>query len=130
MLLAPVIPALNDHEIENIVKASAKAGARSARFIFLRLPFEVKELFADWLIDHYPLRARHVLNLIGDSRNGKAYDADISQRMTGSGPYAKMIQARFDKAVRQYGLNQYERLQLNTEFFTRNHPAQAQLSLL
>ncbi|MFK8028929.1 MAG: PA0069 family radical SAM protein [Gammaproteobacteria bacterium] len=130
LLLAPVIPALNDHEIESIVNAAADAGARSARYIFLRLPFEVKELFSDWLIDHYPLRARHVLNLIGESRGGKAYDADFAQRMTGTGPYAKMIRKRFDNVVSKRHLNVSEQVELDTGLFTRNHPSQAQLSLI
>ncbi len=130
LLLAPVIPALNDHEIEAIVNAAADAGVTSANYIFLRLPYEVKELFADWLIEHYPLRARHVLNLVGDSRNGKANDSDFSQRMSGTGPYAKMIQTRFDNVVNKRGLNTSERPELDTSLFTRNHPSQAQLSLL
>ncbi len=130
LLLAPVIPALNDHEIESIVRAAANAGATSARYIFLRLPYEVKELFADWLIDHYPLKARHVLNLVSDSRNGKANDSDFSQRMTGTGPYARMIQTRFDKVVKKCGLDVTERPQLDTSQFARNHPSRSQLSLL
>lgn len=130
LLLAPVIPALNDHEIEAIVDAAADAGVRSARYIFLRLPFEVKTLFSDWLIEHYPLRARHVLNLVGESRGGKAYNADFAQRMTGTGAYAKMIRSRFDRIVSKRGLNQSEQVPLDCERFTRNHPSQAQLSLL
>ncbi|MEM7081677.1 MAG: PA0069 family radical SAM protein [Pseudomonadota bacterium] len=130
LLLAPVIPALNDHEIERIVHAAAEAGVSSARYIFLRLPLEVKELFAEWLIDHYPLRARHVLNLIGEARDGTANSTTFGERMIGSGPYAKMIQSRFDKAVKAAGLDVDSRLQLNTDLFVRHHPAQAQLSLL
>lgn len=130
VLMAPVIPALNDHEIEAVVNAAADAGASAARYIFLRLPFEVKDLFTDWLIEHYPLRARHVLNLIGDSRGGKANNSDFDQRMTGTGPYAKMIQKRFERAVKERGLNTAERPQLDTTQFARHHPSQAQLSLL
>lgn len=130
LLLAPVIPAINDSEIEQIVRACAAAGATYAHYVFLRLPFEVKELFVTWLQEHYPLRARHVMNLLRSARNGTENDPRFGYRMSGSGPYAQMIGKRFDRVVRECGLTQRETLELNTALFTEQHPANAQLSLL
>ncbi|MGZ8191779.1 MAG: PA0069 family radical SAM protein [Methylococcaceae bacterium] len=95
VLVAPVIPALNDHELESIVKAAHAAGAMSAEYILLRLPLEVAGLFEEWLNQHYPLKAGHVLNLVRESRGGKVYDGAFQQRMTGTGNYADVIGQRF-----------------------------------
>ncbi|NNF16725.1 MAG: PA0069 family radical SAM protein [Gammaproteobacteria bacterium] len=130
LLLAPVIPAINDSEIEHIVHASADAGVCSAHYIFLRLPFEVKELFVDWLQEYFPLRARHVTNLLRAARNGKLNDPRFGNRMQGEGPYAEMIGKRFARAVRECGLSVREESPLNTAAFKAQHPASAQLSLL
>jgi DNA repair photolyase len=95
VMVAPIIPALNDHEMENIVKAAHAAGAASAEYILLRLPLEVADLFEEWLRHNYPLKADHVLNLIRQSRGGKSYDPAFHQRMCGTGSYAELIGQRF-----------------------------------
>ncbi|GAB6140350.1 PA0069 family radical SAM protein [Methylosoma difficile] len=95
VLIAPVIPALNDYELEAIAKAAHLAGAQSAEYIFLRLPLEVADLFEEWLNQHYPLKAQHVLNLVKEARGGKVYNPAYSQRMTGTGNYADLIAQRF-----------------------------------
>ncbi|HEY9050387.1 MAG TPA: PA0069 family radical SAM protein [Gammaproteobacteria bacterium] len=105
VLVAPIIPFLNDAEIETIVAAVADAGANSLAYVFLRLPIEVKDLFRDWLLQHYPLKAERIMQRIRDSRNGKDYDADFGQRMTGTGKYVELIQQRFELAIKKAGLN-------------------------
>ncbi len=102
---APVIPGLNDHELESILEASAKAGATTAMYVTLRLPLEIKDLFQEWLADARPDRAARVMSLIRQTRGGKDYDADWSQRMKGTGPIAELIGARFKAAVKRYGLD-------------------------
>lgn len=104
-LLAPVIPAINDAEIEAILKAARDAGARRAGWIFLRLPHEVAPLFESWLNTHYPQRAAHVMSLIRQSRGGKNYSANFSQRQRGTGAYAALLNQRFQVACRKLGLN-------------------------
>lgn len=130
LLMAPIIPAINDHEVEAVVAAAARAGAKSAHYIFLRLPFEVKDLFTDWLIEHYPMRARHVMNLIGDARDGRANETKFGKRMSGNGPYAMMINKRFAKSCREHGLVAREDTELNTQLFEQQRPGNAQMSLL
>lgn len=102
---APVIPGLNDHELESVLEAAAKAGATSAMYVTLRLPLEIKDLFREWLADARPDRAARVMSLIRQTRGGKDYDADWSQRMKGTGPVAELIAARFKAAVKRYGLD-------------------------
>ncbi|WP_426028538.1 PA0069 family radical SAM protein [Brevundimonas sp. TWP2-3-4b2] len=102
---APVIPGLNDHELEAVLEAAAKAGAVSAMYVTLRLPLEIKTLFAEWLADARPERAARVMSLIRQTRGGRDYDPDWSQRMTGTGPVADLISARFKAAVKRYGLD-------------------------
>ncbi len=106
VLVAPVIPALNDHELENIVKAAHAAGAQHADYILLRLPLEVADLFAEWLRQHYPLKAEHVLGLVYQTRGGKAYDTAFNQRMQGTGPIAGLISQRFRLISKRLGLDQ------------------------
>ena len=113
---APVIPGLNDHELEAVLEAAAKAGATSAFYVTLRLPLEIKDLFAEWLADARPERAARVMSLIRQTRGGKDYDADWSQRMTGTGPVAELIATRFKAAVKRYGLNAPRRLLDETQF--------------
>ena len=103
-LVAPVIPALTDHEIENLVAAAAGAGALTAGFVLLRLPFELTELFEQWLREHYPDRADRVLNRIREMRGGTLNDPRFGHRMRGSGPYAELLAARFAAACRRAGL--------------------------
>lgn len=95
ILIAPVIPFINDHEIERILEAAQQAGATRAGWIMLRLPLELDTLFQDWLRRHFPDRAEHVMNRIRDLRGGRSYDATFGQRMTGTGPYADLIRQRF-----------------------------------
>ena len=94
-----------DAEIEDIVAAVVAAGANSLAYVFLRLPIEVKDLFYDWLLQHYPLKAERIMQRIRDSRNGKEYDASFGQRMTGTGKYVELIQQRFALAIKKAGLN-------------------------
>ena len=105
VLVAPIIPAINDNEIEFILKTAAAAGACQARYIFLRLPHELKELFADWLKTHYPDRAERVKSLIRQASGGRDYDSRFGLRQAGRGPYAQMLASRFNSASRRYGLD-------------------------
>lgn len=109
VMVAPVIPGLNDHEIEWIIAAAADAGARSAAHILLRLPHEVRELFSQWLETHFPDRAAKVLHLLADMRGGKLNDPRFGHRMRGHGPYAALIARRVALACRRHGLNRPER---------------------
>lgn len=102
---APVIPGLNDHELEAVLEAAQKAGATSAMYVTLRLPLEIKSLFAEWLADARPERAARVMSLIRQTRGGKDYDPDWAQRMKGTGPVAELIGARFKAAIKRYGLD-------------------------
>lgn len=101
VLLAPVIPVLNDSEMEDILKAVKNARAQTAGYVLLRLPHEVKDLFSDWLQVHFPGMAEHVLNRIRDSRGGKLYDAGFGTRMKGEGLYADLLSRRFGLALKQ-----------------------------
>ncbi|MDE2661039.1 MAG: PA0069 family radical SAM protein [Acidobacteriota bacterium] len=105
VLASPMIPALNDSELEAILEAAAGAGARSAGFILVRLPHELKELFSEWLETHVPARAAHVESLIRDTRGGQLYEAKFGERMRGQGPYAELLANRFRVASRRYGLD-------------------------
>ena len=125
---APVIPGLNDHELEAVLEASAKAGATTAMYVTLRLPLEIKDLFREWLADARPDRAARVMSLIRQTRGGKDYDADWSQRMKGTGPVAELIATRFKAAVKRYGLDA-ERHVLDITKFRVPADARAQLEL-
>ena len=105
VLAAPMIPALNDSELERILEASAAAGADTAGYVLLRLPHEIKDLFAEWLAAHYPDRKDHVLSLVGQMRGGKLYDSRWGTRMKGTGAYADLLSKRFKIAARRAGLN-------------------------
>jgi DNA repair photolyase len=118
VLLAPVIPALTDHEMEQILEAAHGAGATSAGYVLLRLPHEVKDLFREWLAEHYPDRAQHVMSLINQSRGGKDYQAEFGTRMVGTGVFAQLLRTRFDVAARRLGLKDAEkRYELRTDLF-------------
>ena len=119
IILGPVIPFINDHEIESILEAAAEAGATRASWIMLRLPHELDELFQDWLQRHFPQRAEHVMNRMRDLRGGKSYDATFGRRMTGIGPYSDLIRQRFTKKARRLGLNLHEEEPLRTDLFRR-----------
>jgi DNA repair photolyase len=127
-MVAPVIPALNDSEIERIIDAAAFAGVREANYVLLRLPLEVRDLFREWLMAHYPDRYRHVFTLIRDMREGRDYDSQWGTRMKGTGPMAWMIGRRFEAACARAGLNK-RRTRLTTEHFSRPKRAGEQLSL-
>ena len=105
LLVAPVIPVLTDHELERIVEAAAKAGASSARYILLRLPHELKTLFRQWLADHEPLKAEHVMSRIQALRGGRDNDPRFGTRHRGEGEYADLLARRFELATRRFGLN-------------------------
>ena len=99
-----MIPALNDHELEAILQAAVAAGARHAGYIVLRLPLELKELFADWLAAHYPDRAKRVLSRVRDMRGGLLYRDGFGTRMKGTGPHAELLAKRFRVACRRLGI--------------------------
>jgi DNA repair photolyase len=132
VLVAPVIPALTDHETEQILEAAQIAGATSAGYVLLRLPHEVKDLFREWLAEHYPQRAKHVMSLINQSRGGKDYQAEFGTRMVGTGVFAQLLRTRFEIARRRFGLEDAERRhELRTDLFRPPAPAasQAQMTL-
>lgn len=104
VLVSPVIPALNEHELEHILEAAAEAGAQSAASMAIRLPQEVAELFREWLNAHYPLKAKHVMSRIQAMRGGRDNDTRFGQRMTGEGEFAQLLQQRFRLACRRLGL--------------------------
>ena len=128
VMVAPIIPAMTDHEMEHILDSAAGSGAREAGFILLRLPAEVSPLFRDWLLQHYPDRYRHVLNVLRSMRGGKDYDAEWGKRMKGQGPYAIQIGRRFELAAKRYGFNE-TRLKLRTDLFEAPQGAEKQLAL-
>ncbi|TFZ09053.1 PA0069 family radical SAM protein [Ramlibacter humi] len=101
---SPMIPAVNDRELESILEAAAGAGATSASMIVLRLPLEVRDLFVEWLNEHFPDRAAHVMSLVRQMRGGADYDSNFGTRMRGTGQYAALLRQRFEMAVRRLGL--------------------------
>ena len=142
VLVAPVIPAITDHELEDILAAAKEAGADSAGYVLLRLPHELKILFREWLAEHYPDRAKHVMSLINQTQGGKDYDSTFGRRMSGSGAYAELLRSRFELARRKcgYGAGQeeegapddphnHDRHDLVTHLFRPPAPDQPQLSL-
>jgi DNA repair photolyase len=128
VLVAPVIPAVNDSEIERILEAAYEAGAREAGYVLLRLPLEVKDLVQDWLMTHYPDKLRHVMSLVRQTRGGKEYDSSWGQRQVGTGPVAWMVGRRFEIAAEKLGLNT-QRLRLRTDLFKKPISQKGQLSL-
>ena len=105
VMFAPVIPGLNDHELEGVLQRAAEAGAFSAGYVALRLPLEIKDLFREWLAANVPDRASRVMSLVRQMRGGKDYDAEWGQRMKGEGPIADVIAQRFKIARRRFGLD-------------------------
>jgi len=128
VMAAPVIPAINDAEIERILEAAAACGVEAAGYVLLRLPLEVRDLFREWLHANFPDRERHVFALIRQTRGGKDYDSTFGKRMTGGGPYAWMIGKRFETACSRLGLN-VQKTELTTDHFKPPRPASEQLSL-
>src|SRR6187431_222676 len=128
VMVSPIIPALNDSEMERILDAAAHAGVREASYVLLRLPLEVRDLFREWLMANYPDRYRHVFTLIRDMRGGRDYDSRWGTRMKGTGPMAWMIGRRFEIACEKLGLNK-RRLKLTTDHFVKPNRSGQQLSL-
>jgi len=128
ILSSPMIPGLNDHELESILQAAVEAGAQEAEYTLLRLPFQLKELFESWLHAHYPDRAKKVLNLVRECRGGKLYQNEFVTRMKGTGHYADLLRQRFKKACARFGLGNRD-LELNTSLFTPPKIPGTQLNL-
>ena len=128
VMAAPIIPAINDSEIEAILDAAKGAGAIEAGYVVLRLPLEIKDLFKEWLTAEFPDRAARVLTILRGMRGGKDYDARWFERQKGSGPFAELIAARFQLALKRTGLNE-RRLKLRTDLFRPPVPAGGQMPL-
>lgn len=124
--LAPVIPAINDHEMEALLEAAARAGARAAFFLPVRLPHEVAPLFKAWLEEHFPDRAGKVMSVIRSIREGRENDPNFFTRMRGSGPWAELLRTRFQIACRKHGLNR-ERMHVRSDLFRPPRGAQGEL---
>jgi DNA repair photolyase len=128
VLVAPVVPAITDHETESILEAAAQAGARWAGYVLLRLPYEVKDLFREWLAEHYPQRANHVMSLVRDARGGRDNDPNFGTRMKGTGAYAQALRIRFQLAARRLGLNASREVELDTTHFRPGRASQPRTS--
>lgn len=129
VMVAPVIPGLNDMEMERILERASSIGVKNAGYVLLRLPLEIGDLFTEWLKANCPDRASRVLSLMRSTRGGKLYDAKWGERMRGDGPYGWMIGRRFELAAKRLGLNQSS-VELRTELFTPPSLPGQQLSLL
>jgi DNA repair photolyase len=129
VLVAPVIPQLNDRDLEAILEAAAAHGATSAGWILVRLPLEVAPLFRAWLDEHYPLRAAHVMSLIQQLRGGRDNDPNFGSRMRGSGTFAELIARRFDLATKRLGLNDHRTAPLDITRFRPPRANEAQREL-
>jgi len=130
VMVAPVIPVLTDSELEKILEAAAEAGARSAGYVLLRLPYEVKDLFRQWLDQHEPLKAKHVLSRMQAMRSGRDYDSRWGVRQRGEGEYAQLLNLRFKNACRKYGLTTGEPFMHNISAFRPPLRGPQQLTLL
>ena len=123
---APVIPMLNDMELENVLEACRDAGATAAGYVLLRLPYEMRDLFRDWLQQHYPDRAEHILSLMRQLHGGREYDADFARRQTGAGPFAQLLARRFRLAHQRLGFAGGRELPLDTSQFVPPRPPSPQ----
>jgi DNA repair photolyase len=128
VMAAPMIPMINDMELEHILKAAKDAGATQAGYTFIRLPYEVKDLFKGWLKTHYPERAEHVMSIIKQMRGGKEYDATYGQRMRGTGEFASLLSMRFKLACKKLQLNHFRSVELATHLFQKKHSVKKQLT--
>jgi DNA repair photolyase len=128
VMAAPMIPAINDMEMERILDAAAAQGAQWAGMVLLRLPGEVREIFREWLLRHYPDRVKHVMSLVRDTRGGKDYNAAWGERMTGEGAYATLMQQRMARAKERYGLDKKHPV-LRTDLFEPPKVDDGQLAL-
>lgn len=127
VLCSPMIPMVNDMELEHLLEAAKQAGSQSANYMLLRLPREVAPLFEEWLRVHHPQRAEHVLSLIRQSRGGELYDSSFGKRFRGEGAFADLLAQRFAVAIRRFGLQRRQGLQLDCSRFA---PPGGQLALL
>ena len=116
VLVAPLIPMLNDADVEAVLDAAWEAGAREASYTLIRLPHELRELFKDWLAKYFPMRAEHVMSIIRQSRGGRENDPEFGSRMTGEGVFAQLIETRFKKACERHGFNQRDYVRNMTAF--------------
>ncbi len=128
VMMAPIIPALNDDEIETLLETVADYNADAAGYVLLRLPHDLKDLFQEWLVQHYPDRATRIINLVRAMRGGKDYEADWGVRKRGRGEYARLISQRFRRVAKQFGLSNRPP-RLRTDLFCVPASSQAQLSL-
>ena len=129
VMVAPIVPAITDSEIESILEAAHEAGAAEAGYVLLRLPLELKELFREWLATEFPDRAAKVINILRSMHGGKDYVAEFGLRQRGNGPYAEQIGTRFRLAAKRLGLNE-RHLRLRTDQFQRPVAKGGQFSLL
>jgi len=125
VMVAPIIPALTDHEVETLLEAAADAGATHAGYVVLRLPHEVEPLFAEWLSVHQPLKASHVMARMREFHGGRSYEATFGVRQTGRGTLAQLLSKRFERACRRFGLNQSPAVELDTARFQARRQAEA-----
>ena len=130
VMVAPIVPAINDSEIERILAAAFAAGARQAGFVTLRLPLELKELFREWLATEFPERQARVINLLKSMHGGRDYVSTFGVRQRGTGPYADQIAQRFRLAVKRLGMNERDKYTLRTDLFRRPVRPGGQMSLL
>ena len=129
VMIAALIPALNDKTMEQVLEAAATAGAKEAAYVIMRLPHELKTLFKEWLAEHYPQRAEHVMSIVRQMRGGKENDPNFGTRMSGTGNYAELMEKRFDIACRRFGVNRREAPDLDCTRF-RPPSLSGQLKLL
>lgn len=129
VMVAPIVPGLNDSEIERILETVHQAGARDAGYVLLRLPLEIKELFREWLATEFPDRANRVINLLRTMHEGKDYRSEFGIRQRGSGPYAEQIALRFRLALKRLAMNE-RKLRMRTDLFVPPVLPGGQLSLL
>lgn len=129
VMAAPMIPMINDKELEHILEAAKNAGAPYAGYTFIRLPYEVKDLFKEWLRTHFPQRAEHVMSLIKQMRGGKEYDSTFGTRMRGEGEFADLLALRFKLACKKFHLNVVPSVKLNTEILKKFKAPSRQMSL-
>ncbi len=130
VMTAPMIPSLNDMELERLLEAAAERGAKGAGYTLLRVPLEIKDMFEEWLATHAPNKAKHVMSLLRDTHGGKPYLSQWGTRMRGIGPYADMLRARFERACQRLKLNERRELwRLDTSLFRPPPKAGDQLSL-
>jgi DNA repair photolyase len=120
ILTSPMIPALNDMEMERLLEAGAARGAKGAGYTLLRVPLEIKDLFEEWLAVHAPNKAKHVMSLLRETHGGKPYVSEWGTRMRGTGPYAEMLRVRFERTCHRLKLNERRGLwRLDTTLFRR-----------